>query len=136
MSTQGVGRVLGGRYRLIREIARGGMASVWQAEDTLLDRLVAVKLLHPQFADDPEFLERFRREARAAASLSHPNIVPIYDVGQDAETRTPYIVMELIEGGNLKDLIRRSAPFSDREIRAIGAILAATLDYAHRKGLI
>jgi len=136
VSLPGAERVLGGRYQLFREIARGGMAAVWEAHDALLDRRVAVKLLHPQYADDPEFLERFRREARAAASLSHPNIVPIYDVGQDAETRTPYIVMELIEGGNLKDLIRRSAPFSDREIRAIGAILAATLDYAHRKGLI
>ena len=70
MSMHAAGRVLGGRYRLIREIARGGMAIVWEAHDGLLDRHVAVKLLHPQFADDPEFLERFRREARAAARLS------------------------------------------------------------------
>src|SRR5712691_10536284 len=103
------GRMLGGRYRLIREIARGGMGAVWEAEDTLLDRHVAVKLLHPQYADDPEFLERFRREARAAARLSHPNIVPIYDVGEDSEMRTPFIVMELVEGGSLKDRIRRAA---------------------------
>jgi serine/threonine-protein kinase len=129
-------QLLGGRYRLMREIARGGMASVWQAEDTLLDRLVAVKLLHPQFADDPEFLERFRREARAAARLSHPNVVPIYDVGDNVDSRTPYIVMELVEGGNLKDRIRRAAPLPDSEIRDIGSTLAATLDYAHRKGLI
>jgi serine/threonine-protein kinase len=128
--------MLGGRYRLLREVARGGMASIWQAEDTLLDRQVAVKLLHPHFADDPEFVERFRREARAAARLSHPNIVPIYDVGDDAETRTPYIVMELVDGGNLKDRIRRAAPLSDAEIREIGSTLAATLDYAHRKGLV
>jgi serine/threonine protein kinase len=134
--TSGTDRVLGGRYRLVREVARGGMASVWQAEDTLLDRLVAVKLLHPQFADDPEFVERFRREARAAARLSHPNIVPIYDVGDDVDSHTPYIVMELVDGGNLKDRIRRAAPLSDREIRDIGATLATTLDYAHRKGLI
>ena len=109
MSVQSAGRMLGGRYRLIREIARGGMGTVWEAEDTLLDRHVAVKLLHPQFADEPEFLERFRREARAAARLSHPNIVSIYDVGEDVETRTPFIVMELVEGGNLKDRIQRSA---------------------------
>jgi serine/threonine-protein kinase len=128
--------VLGGRYRLVREIARGGMASVWQAEDTLLDRPVAVKLLHQQFADDPEFLERFRREACASARLSHPNIVPIFDVGEDVETRTPYIVMELVEGGNLKDRIRHSAPLSDAEIRRIGSALAATLDYAHAKGIV
>ncbi len=151
--------MLGGRYRLVHEIARGGMAAVWQAEDTLLDRLVAVKLLHPQYADDPEFLERFRREARAAARLSHPNIVPIYDVGPDsvrqtvsrnaanapadhpfafldADARTPYIVMELVEGGSLKDRIRKAAPMPDAEIRSIGSTLAMTLDYAHRKGLI
>jgi serine/threonine protein kinase len=136
VSAAGGERVLGGRYRLIREIARGGMAAIWEAQDALLDRRVAVKLLHPQYADDPEFLERFRREARAAARLSHPNIVPIYDVGEDPETRAPFIVMELVEGGNLKDRIRRAAPLSDREIRSIGATLAATLEYAHGKGLI
>jgi serine/threonine-protein kinase len=136
VSAAGSERVLGGRYRLVREIARGGMAVIWEAQDALLDRRVAVKLLHPQYAADPEFLERFRREARAAARLSHPNIVPIYDVGEDPETRAPFIVMELVEGGNLKDRIRRAAPLSDREIRSIGATLAATLDYAHRKGLI
>jgi serine/threonine-protein kinase len=136
VTSPGADRVLGGRYRLVREIARGGMASVWEAEDSLLDRRVAVKLLHPQFADDPEFLERFRREARAAARLTHPNIVPIYDVGDDARSRTPYIVMELVDGGNLKDRIRQAAPLPDAEIRTIGATLATTLDYAHRKGLI
>jgi len=136
VSTTGGQRVLGGRYHLVREIARGGMAAIWEAQDALLDRRVAVKLLHPQYADDPEFLERFRREARAAARLSHPNIVPIYDVGEDPDTLAPFIVMELVEGGNLKDRIRHAAPLSDREIRTIGATLAATLDYAHRKGLI
>jgi serine/threonine-protein kinase len=130
------GHMLGGRYRLIHEIARGGMGAVWEAEDTLLDRHVAVKLLHPQFADEPEFLERFRREARAAARLSHPNIVSIYDVGEDVETRTPFIVMELVEGGNLKERIQRYAPLADEEIRAVGAALAATLEYAHRRGII
>src|SRR6266516_3902795 len=112
------------------------MAAIWEAHDTLLDRRVAVKLLHPQYADDPEFLERFRREARAAARLSHPNIVPIYDVGEDVETKTPYIVMELVEGGNLKDRIRKAAPLPDAEIRSIGSTVAATLEYAHRNGLI
>jgi eukaryotic-like serine/threonine-protein kinase len=130
------GRVLGGRYQLVREIARGGMATVWEAHDTVLERPVAVKLLHPQFADEPEFLERFRREARAAASLSHPNIVPIFDVGEDAATRTPFIVMELVRGGNLKDYIRRAAPLTDQQIRSIGAALASTLEYAHRHGLV
>ncbi|MDQ6669911.1 MAG: protein kinase [Chloroflexota bacterium] len=136
MSVQGAGRLLGGRYRLIREIARGGMAMVWEAQDALLDRHVAVKLLHSQFADDAEFLERFRREARAAARLSHPNIVSIYDVGEDTEARTPFIVMELIDGANLKDRIRAAAPLADEEIRWIGAAVASTLEYAHQRGLI
>jgi serine/threonine-protein kinase len=130
------GRVLGGRYELIREIARGGMAIVWEAKDALLDRHVALKLLTPQLADDLEFLERFRREARAAAKLSHPNIVPIFDVGEDAETHTPFIVMELVEGGNLKDRIRAAAPLSNDEVRSIGVALASTLEYAHRRGII
>jgi serine/threonine-protein kinase len=112
------------------------MAAVWEAEDTLLDRSVAIKLLHAQFADEPEFLERFRREARAAARLSHPNIVPIYDVGEHGDSHTPYIVMELVSGGNLKDRIRQAAPLPDAEIRTVGATLASTLEYAHRKGLI
>jgi serine/threonine-protein kinase len=130
------GRVLGGRYELIREIARGGMAIVWEAKDALLDRHVALKLLTPQLGDDLEFLERFRREARAAAKLSHPNIVPIFDVGEDAETHTPFIVMELVEGGNLKDRIRAAAPLSNDEVRSIGVALASTLEYAHRRGII
>jgi len=132
----GADRLLVGRYRLIREIARGGMATVWEAQDGLLERHVAVKLLHAQFAVDPEFLERFRREARAAARLSHPNIVSIYDVGEDADAHTPFIVMELVAGGNLKDRIRRAAPLPDDEIRAIGAAVASTLGYAHQRGII
>jgi hypothetical protein len=136
VSPKSASRVLGGRYELLREIARGGMAVVWEAQDTLLDRHVAIKLLHAQFAADPEFLERFRREARAAAKLSHPNIVPIYDVGEDTETKTPFIVMELVEGGNLKEHIHRSAPLSNAEIRSIGAALASALEYAHKRGLI
>jgi len=130
------GLLLGGRYRLARELARGGMAAVWQAEDTSLGRRVAVKLLHPQFANEAEFLERFRREARAAASLSHPNVVSVYDVGEDATQGTPFLVMELIEGENLKDRIRRGAPLPDSEIRRIGSAVASSLDYAHRRGLV
>jgi eukaryotic-like serine/threonine-protein kinase len=136
LSVQQPGRVLNGRYRLQHEIARGGMAAVWAAHDALLERDVAIKLLHPQYANDAEFLERFRREARSAARLSHPNIVPIYDVGEDTETRAPFIVMELVEGGNLKDRIRRGARMSDAQIRSIGATLAAALDYAHGRGII
>lgn len=136
MSAQEAGRVLGGRYELRREIARGGMALVWEAHDALLDREVAVKLLLPQFGTDPELLERFRREARAAARLSHPNIVSIFDVGEDTQTGLPFIVMELVEGGNLKDRIRRAGPLSESEIRAIGSALAGTLAYAHERGIV
>src|SRR5947209_10214491 len=129
---------LGGRYRLLREIARGGMATVWEAEDTLLGRRVAVKRLHPQFEADPEFIARFRGEARAAASLAHPNIVPIYDVSDDRGPSSPYLVMELVRGGNLKEHIR-AAPggsLSERETREVGAAIASALDYAHRQGII
>ena len=136
MSSQAPGVVLGRRYRLTRELARGGMAAVWEAEDLSLGRRVAVKLLHPQFTDEPEFLERFRREARAAASLSHPNIVSVFDVGEHGEPPTPFLVMELIDGQNLKDRIRSAAPLPDADVRRIGAAVAAGLEYAHRRGII
>ena len=85
-------RVLSDRYRVISHLARGGMADVYEAEDTLLNRRVAVKVLHANFASDHAFVTRFKREAQAAANLSHPNIVAIYDWGQDASTY--YMVME------------------------------------------
>jgi serine/threonine-protein kinase len=128
--------LLGRRYRLLREIARGGMATVWEAEDTLLGRRVALKRLHPQYAEDPEFLERFRGEARAAASLAHPNIVPIYDVSDDREAGTPYLVMELVRGESLKERIRRLGHLSEQQTREIGAAVASALDDAHRQGII
>ncbi|HEX2923719.1 MAG TPA: protein kinase, partial [Chloroflexota bacterium] len=88
--------VLNDRYRLVAPLGEGGMAVVYEANDLLLDRKVAVKLLRPQYATDPAFLARFQREAKAAARLSHPNVVAIYDVGSDGDTQ--YIVMELVEG--------------------------------------
>ncbi len=132
----GPGALLNRRYQLNRELARGGMAVVWDARDTMLDRPVAVKTLHPQFAGDPEFLERFRREARAAAGLAHPNIVAVYDVGEDSETSSPFIVMELVDGESLKDRIRRHGPQSNADIREVGAAVASALDYAHRRGVV
>jgi len=128
--------LLGQRYQLLREIDRGGMGVVWEAEDTRLGRRVAVKLLHAQFAGDPEFLERFRREARSAAALSHPNIVAVYDVGEDGPTDAPFIVMELVQGESLKGRIRRLGRLADREVRDIGAVVAGALDYAHRRGVV
>ena len=88
--------MLGGRYEIHRQLARGGMAEVYLARDQLLDRPVAVKVLFPEFAADPSFVERFRREAQAAANLNHPNIVGVYDWGQ--ERGTYFIVMEYVEG--------------------------------------
>src|SRR5690606_38728040 len=89
-------RTLGNRYRLVSKLGEGGMAEVYLATDLLLNRAVAVKILHARFAGDREFVERFRREARAAASLSHPNVVNIYDVGEDGDTH--YIVLEYVKG--------------------------------------
>src|SRR5438094_5140080 len=97
-------RVYGGRYELHRRIARGGMADVFLARDTLLDRPVALKVLFPEFATDPAFVERFRREAQSAANLNHPNIVAVYDWGE--QDNTYFIVMEFIEGRSLAEILR------------------------------
>src|SRR5258705_2132672 len=99
-----VGQVVSNRYHIEREIARGGMAEVYLALDQSLNRRVALKALFPEFAREPSFVERFRREAQAAANLNHPNIVSIYDWGQ--ESGTYFIVMEYVEGRSLRDLIR------------------------------
>ncbi|MDP8923221.1 MAG: protein kinase, partial [Chloroflexota bacterium] len=126
--------LLGGRYRLGPVLGQGGMSVVYQAEDTILGRPVAVKILREQFSGEAEFQERFRREARAAARLSHPNIIAIYDVGRDGDVN--YIVMELVEGEDLKALVRRAAPFPPTQIVELGSQIAAALDYAHRAGIV
>lgn len=97
-------RILAGRYELTEKIGEGGMAVVYKGRDRLLNRYVAIKILKPEFARDAKFIESFRRESQAAASLSHPNIVNIYDVGREGNIH--YIVMELIEGSILSDLIK------------------------------
>ena len=126
-------RVFNGRYVLVRHIARGGMAEVYLAHDQLLDRPVALKVLFPELSVDRAFVERFRREAQAAANLSHPNIVSIYDWGQD--DRTYFIVMEYIEGRTLSQLIHRG-PLNASQAASIGAEVAAALAFAHRNGVI
>jgi serine/threonine-protein kinase len=126
---------LNDRYRLIEPIGEGGMASVYRALDLRLGRPVAIKLLHPEYARDRPFLQRFQQEAEFAASLgAHPNIVDIYDIGEDGDVH--YIVMELVEGRNLKDLIRERAPFTVAETFAIGQQVASALDFAHKRGLV
>jgi serine/threonine-protein kinase len=126
-------RTLSDRYRLTGHLARGGMADVFSAEDTLLGRRVAVKILHPQFARDEAFVSRFRREAQAAANLSHPNIVSIFDWGQDGDTY--YMVMELIEGRTLRDIRRTEGALLPRRAAEIAAEAAAALTVAHEAGV-
>ena len=111
------------------------MGEVYLAHDGVLERDVALKVLRSQYAGDEEFAERFRREARSAASLYHPNIVQIYDRGE-AEDGTSYIAMEYVPGGTLKEQIRRRAPFRARETAAVGAQIADALGAAHERGVI
>ncbi len=126
--------VLGGRYRLTAPVAEGGMGEVWKALDELLDRIVAVKVLKPEFAADAGFLDRFRTEARNSARLSHPNIATLYDYGED-EGRA-YLVMELVPGAPLSDLIAADAPLDVAVAAAITAQTARGLAAAHRAGLV
>lgn len=129
-----IGKRLAHRYDILRRIGEGGMAIVYKAHDTLLDRPVAVKVLRPELARDEEFVRRFRREARAAASLSHPNIVAIYDVGR--HQGCDYIVMEYVEGRTLKDKIRREAPLPVAVAVSLARQILQALDHAHRHGII
>jgi beta-lactam-binding protein with PASTA domain/tRNA A-37 threonylcarbamoyl transferase component Bud32 len=129
-----VGRVLSDRYRLTRPLGTGASAHVYVAEDVSLRRRVAVKLLHPALADDESFLRRFQAEARVVAALRHPNVLRVYDWGNDEET--PFLVMELLEGGSLRSLLDRGGRLSPGQAAAIGAEAAHALDYAHRRGLI
>src|SRR4051794_6109139 len=110
------------------------MAVVYRAEDLTLGRTVAVKILREQFGSEPEFLERFGREARAAARLNHPNIIAVYDVGQDGLSN--YIVMEYVEGKDLREMIRDQGALPPEQIVDLGCQIAAALEYAHRTGLI
>jgi serine/threonine-protein kinase len=127
-------RTLAGRYRLIAHIARGGMADVFEAHDVMLGRRVAVKILHQQFSTDETFVTRFRKEAQAAANLSHPNIVSIYDWGEDEDTY--FIVMELIKGRSLRDVLRSEGALLPRRAAEIAAEVGAALEVAHRNRVI
>lgn len=125
---------MGGRYEIIEKIGVGGMAIVYKAKDLLLNRVVTIKVLRDQFASDEDFVRRFRREAQSAASLSHPNIVSIYDVGKDGDTE--YIVMEYVEGQNLKELIRNYAPLSSEQSIHLALQIAAAIRHAHDHHII
>ncbi len=126
--------VLNGRYELHRRIARGGMADVFLAKDQLLDRPVAVKVLFPQFAAEPTFVARFRREAQAAANLNHPSIVAVYDWGEHENTY--FIVMEYVEGQTLAELIASEGHLPPDRAAEITIDVAAALGFAHRNGTV
>jgi serine/threonine-protein kinase len=125
---------LNDRYRVTSHLARGGMADVYEGTDTLLNRKVAIKVLHSQFSSDEAFVKRFRREAQAAANLSHPNIVGIYDWGQAHGTY--FIVMELVDGRSLREVLKSSGALLPRRANEIAAEVAAALSVAHSAGLV
>jgi len=127
-------RLYSNRYQVTHLIARGGMAMVYRARDTLLNRAVALKILYAELSADPLFVERFRREAQAAANLSHPNIVPVFDWGEDQGTY--FIVMELVDGTSLAELLRGGNTLSPSRSAQIVAQVAAALGYAHRSGVV
>ncbi len=129
-----IGQILGGRYRLIELLGQGGMATIYRAADTGLGRDVALKLLRPEYLRDPDFSSRFRQEAQAAASLSHPNVVTVYDYGEDPSG--PFIVMELVDGEDLATILRRSGALPARQSARIAAGVGRALAAAHASGIV
>jgi serine/threonine-protein kinase len=129
-----IGSTLGGRYRLIELLGQGGMATIYRASDTQLGREVAIKLLRPEYLRDPDFSARFRQEAQNAASLSHPNVVTVFDYGEDPSG--PYIVMEYVDGEDLATILRRSGALPPQQAGRIAAAVAHALDAAHSRGIV
>ncbi|MBG9912599.1 serine/threonine protein kinase [Bacillus xiamenensis] len=129
-----IGKRISGRYQILRVIGGGGMANVYLAEDMILDREVAIKILRFDFASDDDFIRRFRREAQSAASLDHPNIVSIYDVGEEDDIY--YIVMEYVEGMTLKEYIHTNGPLHPKEAVRIMEQVVAAMEEAHAKQLV
>jgi eukaryotic-like serine/threonine-protein kinase len=128
------GALVDSRYRIVRRIGSGGMADVYCAEDTHLGREVALKVLHRRFAQDLEFVERFRREAKSAAGLAHPNVVGVFDRGEHEGTY--YIAMELLGGRTLKDILVSEAPLSEQRTIDLGVQILHAAGFAHKHGVI
>ncbi len=128
------GTLLGERYEIIEKIGAGGMSIVYKAKDNRLQRYVAIKELREEFVQDEEFVAKFRKEALSAASLSHPNIVGIYDVGSDKDLH--YIVMEYVEGKTLKEVIAEKGPFPAKTVLELGVQMVSALKHAHSKKII
>ena len=126
--------VVDGRYRVLRRLGSGGMADVYCAEDTHLGRQVAIKVLHRRFAQDQEFVERFRREAKSAAGLNHPNVVGVFDRGEHEGTY--YIAMEFLEGRTLKDIVTAEAPLPQERVIDLGLQILQAAGFAHSHGVI
>ena len=131
-----IGKIIGNRYEILEEVGLGGMATVYKAKDHVLNRLVAVKVLKDEFTTDTDFIKRFNTEAQAAASLSHPNIVSIYDVGHEDENNLYYIVMELVQGKTLKEIINSEGVLSWKWAVNIAMQIASALELAHKNGII
>ncbi len=141
-----LGTLIGGRYRLEAEIGRGGMSTVYRAFDTVLERPVAIKLMHREIAADSDQLERFRREARSVAQLNHPHVVTVIDAGEEPssasdagygdEVGAPYIVLEYVDGETLKDVIRREAPLEIPQALAYAIEIARALGAAHERQIV
>lgn len=134
MSSSGDRSVVNDRYEIERRIGRGGMADVFLARDLLLDRPVAIKVLFPEFATDPAFVERFRREAQAAANLTHPNIVAVYDWGRAGTTY--FMAMEYVPGRTLADVLRANGPLTAHQASTVALEVAAALAFAHHSGVV
>src|SRR2546423_4487632 len=128
--------LVAGRYQIDRRLGAGGMSTVFEATDTVLERAVAVKLLAEHLAQDEAFVARFRREALAAARLQHPNVVQVYDSGEDPETSRHYIVMEYVDGPSCADLLRDSKQLGVEDTVRIVRDACHGLDYAHRSGVV
>src|SRR5438105_8396474 len=128
------GALIDGRYKVLSRVGAGGMADVFLAEDQQLGRKVALKLMHRRFSEDPGFVERFRREAQAAAGLQHPNVVSVYDRGEYDETY--FIAMEYLPGRTLKQLIRLQAPLDPVRAIDITIQILKAARFAHRRGII
>lgn len=129
-----IGTILGNRYEILEKIGAGGMSIVYRARDTKLERPVTVKVLRDEFISDEDFVSRFKIEAQAAASLSHPNIVNVYDVGTEYDTY--YIVMEYINGCTLKEIINKEAPFDNKKALNYALKIASALQHAHRNHIV
>src|ERR1700704_4534235 len=132
--TSQVGTLLNGRYRLDAQIGHGGMSTVYRAFDTVLERQVAIKLMHREIAQDSDQLERFRREARHVAQFNHPHVVGVIDAGED--DGTPFIVFEYVEGETLKERIRRLRRLAIPEALASAIEIARALGAAHPRGIV